>query len=90
MIAGLVSRHPRAREAVRLASEGTKIAIVRAWLFEDARGTFEREASDLLADPEVLRRAEIAGLSEDQIVAAVADRLLLRALNAMLAHRRRG
>ncbi len=72
-----------AREAVRLASERTKVPQIKTWLFQDPKGTWEIQARRYLSDPEMDARACAAGLDRAAFVEAVADCLLFFALTAV-------
>lgn len=77
----------RLRRIVSLASARTEISSVRAWLFEDPRGTWESLARKLLESSE--ERACDLGLTEAQVDDQAADAILLFALRAELATARK-
>jgi hypothetical protein len=76
--------YDRARKIVRLASTYVKDPSTKSWLLADERGSFEKDAKDLLVKS-AARAAEL-GMSADQVDAEIANLLGYRALTAMLEH----
>lgn len=72
------------RGVVRAASERTKIPMVKAWLFDDGKGFWEKEALNLLTSEETHTRAVALGITTDtELRDVVSDRLVYLALTAV-------
>jgi hypothetical protein len=78
----------RAREIVKQAAKQTKNAMVKSWLHNDERGTWERTASDLIY--ETNPKARLLGLSETEQDAQIAIKLGFLALTAALNNAKKG
>lgn len=72
----------RARDIVRLASTKTRSPMLKAWLFNDEQGIWERDAQTLLDHSEALAKQH--GLTEEQHNLEIACFLVLRGLEAVL------
>lgn len=72
-----------AREVVKLAaSRVTSSVEVKSWLERDELGSWERDAQDMI-DRSRERREEL-GISEEAAASEIADRLVVRGLQAVL------
>jgi len=74
----------RARRIIKMAAAGVKSPAVKAWLTEDSRCAFERDACVYLAklDAGMLVRPGVA-VTTAQAERAIADELALTALRAV-------
>lgn len=73
----------RARRCVKLAASLSEVASLATWLLDDARGTFEKQAAELL---QVEKIAQLPTETADRIVAG---EVFLSAARAMLADAKR-
>ena len=75
------------RDVVRVASTRVKNGFTKSWLFQDEKGTWEKEARVLLLDEAVHQRAIATGITTDaELRDAVSDQLAFLALSAVLNH----
>lgn len=84
ILADMTCDRTRARQIVRLAAKDVKSRAARAWLIEDSRGTFERDACvylEKLAAGTLIRPG--VAVTDAQIDAAIAGELALSALTAV-------
>jgi len=76
--------YERVRKIVRLAAAQVKNPSTKSWLLADERGTWEKDARDLLEKS--ADKARELGMSEDQVNEEIANYLGYLALTASLKH----
>lgn len=79
----------RARRCVKLAAQLTKRPNLKAWLLDDARGAFERQAAALLQHEKIVPL--LAQISEEAADQLIAGELFMSGARALIedAERRR-
>ena len=90
MSASILCDRVRARNIVNLAAADARksnLHSVECWLHADENGTFERMAEEIVAD--TAERAAHLHLSEEAVNVQVAKILVLNALEAAIANKRR-